>query len=138
MVYIRKTISKLPKTMLEASKYHIDPKDFYSKRKEKSLFNSKVNFIKRDDLIKKITKDRTRIPKTGWAEGIRGAYSSQEKRKQMAEQLFPKEKFGDYVSKKKFQEMMSGLEKKTKEYNPSMEKFQAVQRLNYLKKKSGL
>ncbi len=138
MVYIPKTIPKLPKSLIEPPKYRIDPKDFYAKRKEKPLFSAKTNFVKREDLIKKITKDKTRIPQTGWSPAIRGSYSSQEKRKQLAETLFPKEKFGEYVSKKKFQETMAELEKKTKEFKPSMEKFQATQHYNYLKKKSGL
>jgi len=136
MVYIRKTIPKLPKSLIEPSKYHLDPKDFYSKRTEKPFFDAKTNFVKREDLIKKITKDKTRIPQTGWSPGIRGTYSSQEKRKALAEELFPKEKFGDYVSKKQFQEMMYDLEQKSKVFKPSLGKFQATQRLNYLRKKS--
>ncbi|MEK7104062.1 MAG: hypothetical protein AAB842_01505 [Patescibacteria group bacterium] len=113
-------------------------KSSFKKFDRKSLFPGKRDFVKRDEVIKKITHDKTRIPQTGWAPAIRGSYLSRMKRKELAEQLFPKEKFGDYVSKKKFQEMMGELETKTKEYNPSMEKFQAQQKYDYLKKKSGL
>ncbi len=138
MTYVPKTIPKLPKSLIEPSKYHLDPKDFYSKRKEKPLFSAKTNFVKREELIKKITKDKTRIPKAGWVGAIRGSYSSQEKRKKLAETLFPKEKFGDYVSKKSYQKLMRELETKSKVFKPSLEKFQAAQHFNYLKKKAGL
>ena len=136
MVYIPKTIPKLPKSLIEPPKYRLDPKDFYAKQKEKPLFGAKTNFVKREDLIKKITKDKTRIPQTGWSPAIRGAYSSQEKRKQLAETLFPKEKFGEYVSKKAYQELMRDIEMKGKVFKPSMEKFKATQCYNYLKRKS--
>jgi hypothetical protein len=102
------------------------------------VFPSRREFMKRDDIIKKITHDKTRIPKTGWAEGIRGSYSSRAKRKELAEALFPKEKFGDYVSKKKLQETMHELEQKSKAFKPSQEKYDALQKYNYLKKKTGL
>lgn len=135
MTYVPKTIPKLPKSLIEPPKYRLDPKDFYAKRKEKPLFDAKTNFVKREDLIKRITKDKTRIPQIGWSPAIRGSYSSQEKRKQLAETLFPKEKFGDYVSKKAYQELMRELETKSKVFKPSMEKFKATQRYNYLKRK---
>ncbi|MDD5433631.1 MAG: hypothetical protein PHE77_03185 [Candidatus Pacebacteria bacterium] len=105
---------------------------------KKVLFPGRSEFVKREDIIKKITLDKNRIPKTGWAESIRGSYSSQAKRKLLAEELFPKEKFGDFVSKKKFQETMRELEQKGKAFKPSMEKFQSQQRFDYLKRKSGL
>lgn len=113
-------------------------KSSFKKFDKNAIFPGKRDFVKRDEVVKKIMHDKTRIPQTGWAPAIRGSYSSRIKRKELAESLFPKEKFGEYVSKKKFQEMMSGLEKKTKEYKPSMEKFQAQQKYDYLKKKSGL
>ncbi|MDD5738541.1 MAG: hypothetical protein PHY72_01270 [Candidatus Pacebacteria bacterium] len=113
-------------------------KSSFKKFDKKALFPGRRDFIKREEVIKKITLDKTRIPKTGWAPAIRGSYLSRTKRKELAENLFPKEKFGDYISKKKFKEMMIDLQKKTKEYKPSMEKFQAQQKYDYLKKKSGL
>lgn len=113
-------------------------KSGFKKFDKKSLFPGKRDFVKRDEVIKKIMQDKTRIPKTGWAPAIRGSYLSKMKRKDLAESLFPKEKFGDYVSKKSFQTMMGDLEKKTKEFKPSMEKFQAQQKYDYLKRKSGL
>jgi len=113
-------------------------KSAFKKFNRKALFPGRRDFVKREEVIKKITRDKTRIPKTGWAPAIRGSYLSQTKRKELAETLFPKEKFGDYVSKKKFQEMMKELEQKSKVFKPSVEKFQAQQRYDYLKKKSGL
>ena len=113
-------------------------KTSFKKFDRKSLFPGNRDFAKREEVIKKITHDKTRIPQTGWAPGIRGSYSSRTKRKELAEQLFPKEKFGDYVSKKKFQEMMQELKQQSKAFKPSMEKFQAQQKYDYLKKKSGL
>lgn len=110
----------------------------FKKFDRNTLFPGKRDFVKREDVIKKITLDKSRIPKTGWAQSIRGAYSGRAKRRELAESLFPKEKFGAYISQKKFKEMMGELEKKTKEFKPSMEKFQAKQKYDYLKKKSGL
>ncbi len=101
------------------------------------IFPSKRMFMKRNDIIKKITHDKTRIPKTGWAPAIRGSYLSRTKRKELAEALFPKEKFGDFVSKQKLQETMRELEQKSKTFKPSQEKFDALQKYNYLKKKVG-
>lgn len=109
----------------------------FKKFDKDSLFSSKRQFIKRDDAIKKITHDKSRIPQTGWAPAIRGRYLSRVKRKELAETLFPKEKFGEYISKKAFQETMKDLEQKGKAFKPSQEKFDALQKYNYLKKKSG-
>lgn len=113
-------------------------KTTFKKFDRKALFPGKKEFVKRDEVVKKIMHDKARIPQTGWAPAIRGSYSSRAKRKELAEQLFPKEKFGDYVSQKKFKEMMKELETKAKAFKPSMEKFQAQQKYDYLKKKSGL
>lgn len=110
----------------------------FRKFDKKVLFPGRGEFVKREDIVKKITLDKKRIPKTGWADSIRGSYSSRAKRKQLAQELFPKEKFGEYVSKKKFQETMRELEQKSKAYKPSLEKFQAQQRFDYLKRKSGI
>lgn len=112
-------------------------KSGFKKHDKNIIFPSRREFMKREDIIKKITHDKTRIPKTGWAEGIRGSYSSRAKRKGLAESLFPKEKFGGYISKKAFQETLHDLEQKSKAFKPSQEKFDALQKYNYLKKKSG-
>ncbi len=130
-------LDKIPNLFAEGSRSGFRKKSF-KKFDKTALFPGRANFVKRDAIVKKIMKDKTRIPKTGWAVGIRGSYSSQTQRKELAETLFPKEKFGDYVSKKKFQETLRGLEKESKVFKPSMEKFQAQQRFNYLQKKSGL
>ena len=130
-------LDKIPNLFGEGARKGFRNKTF-KKFDKTSLFPGRASFVKRDDIVKKIIKDKARIPKTGWAQGIRGSYSSQVKRKELAETLFPKEKFGDYVSKKKFQETLRDLEQKSKAFKPSMEKFQAQQHYNYLKKKSGL
>jgi len=113
-------------------------KKTFKKFDKNVLFPYKRDFVKRDDVIKKIVLDKVRIPQTGWAPPIRGRFAGRVKRKELAESLFPKEKFGDYVSRKKLQETMRELEKISKTYKPSHEKFDALQKYNYLKKKSGL
>lgn len=140
MVYIPKKLPKPPESFTKPFKYHLEPKDFYNKlqTKNKTFFGAKRKFLKRDELVKKITQDKSPIPKTGWAGSIRGGYSSREKRKQLAEALFPKEKFGDYVSKKAYQELIKELDFKSKVGKQSVEQHQAMQRRDYLKKKSGL
>lgn len=112
-------------------------KSGFRKPDKNPFFHGRREFVKRNDIIKKITHDKTRIPQTGWAPAIRGSYLSRTKRKEMAESIFPKEKFGDYVSRQKLQEIMKELEQKSKAFKSSQEKFDALQKYNYLKKKSG-
>ncbi|MFH0739839.1 MAG: hypothetical protein V1819_01710 [bacterium] len=132
-------LDRIPKFFGLSSTGEARPKRVGFKKLDKKIFFSgRRDFVKRNDLVKKITLDKDRIPQTGWKAGIRGSYSSRAKRKALAESLFPKEKFGEYVSRKALQETMRDLEQKGKAYKPSQEKFDALQKYNYLKKKTGL
>jgi|GEM_PF-6217979 len=129
------TNSKQPKRLDNAANPPLWKK-WLERKKTRPLFAPRVNFVKREELIKRIVRDKTPIPKIGSAPAISGNYLSRQKREQFAQSLFPKEKFGDYVSKKAYKELLRQLEIKSKKSTTSMEKFQAAQYYHYLKKRS--